>query len=104
MNEPDAGGRRDPPGEGLGATPEASPVEQFLRTSLRHIRRLAILVIGMTVVLIGLVMLVTPGPAMVVVPIGLAILAIEFTWARLLLRKVRERAARVREEYWDRRR
>ena len=84
-----------------GGTPSA--VDQFVRMSLRQIRRLAILLIGATVVLIGLIMLVTPGPALVVVPVGLAILAIEFTWARRLLRQVRERAAKVREDYWGRR-
>lgn len=93
----------DPLAQSTPPEPGASALEQFVRTSLRQIRRLAILVVGLTVVLIGLVMLVTPGPALVVVPVGLAILALEFTWARHLLRHVRERAARVRAEYWDRR-
>jgi tellurite resistance protein TerC len=35
-------------------------------------------------------MLVTPGPAIVVIPVGLAILSIEFTWARHWLRRLRE--------------
>jgi len=39
---------------------------------------------------IGVVMLVTPGPAVVFIPLGLAILAIEFAWARRLLKRVRE--------------
>lgn len=80
----------------------ASPLEQFVRTTVRQVRRLVILLVGTTVVLIGLIMLVTPGPAFVVVPIGLAILAIEFTWARRLLRHVRERAAQVRDDYRSR--
>ena len=41
-------------------------------------------------VLVGVVMLVTPGPGLVVIPVGLAILSVEFAWARLWLRKVRE--------------
>ena len=52
-------------------------------------RRVVILVVGVLVVLTGLVMLVTPGPAIVVVPLGLGILAIEFAWARYLLKKLR---------------
>ena len=44
----------------------------------------------MTVLLIGIVMIVTPGPAFVFIPVGLAILGIEFAWARAWLRKVRE--------------
>lgn len=52
-------------------------------------RRIAIGVVGGTVVLIGIVMLVTPGPALVVIPTGLAILAIEFAWARHWLNKLK---------------
>jgi len=53
-------------------------------------RRIVIGVVGATVLLIGVVMLVTPGPALVVIPTGLAILSIEFAWARHWLRKLRE--------------
>jgi len=53
-------------------------------------RRIVVGVVGTTVVLLGLIMLVTPGPALVVIPVGLAILSIEFTWARMWLRTLRE--------------
>ena len=52
-------------------------------------RRVVIGTVGATVLLIGLVMIVTPGPAIVIIPIGLAILSIEFAWARLWLRRLR---------------
>ena len=45
--------------------------------------------VGGSVVLVGICMLVLPGPAIVVIPAGLAILSLEFAWARLWLRKVR---------------
>ena len=54
---------------------------------------LALFVTGTTiniVALIGVIMLVTPGPALVVIPVGLAILSIEFAWARSWLRRLRE--------------
>ena len=54
-------------------------------------RRIVVLVVGATVLLVGVVMIVTPGPAVIVIPLGLAILSIEFAWARHWLRKVRER-------------
>jgi len=54
-------------------------------------RRVVISLVGGTVVLIGVVMLVFPGPAFVVIPIGLAILGLEWAWARRLLRAVREK-------------
>lgn len=42
-------------------------------------------VIGFTLVLAGLAMLVLPGPAFLVIPIGLAVLSLEFAWAERLL-------------------
>jgi tellurite resistance protein TerC len=56
----------------------------------RTARRIAVLVVGSTVILLGIVMLVTPGPGLLVIPIGLAILGVEFAWARIWLRRVRE--------------
>ena len=66
-----------------------------LEIAVRQARRLAVLVIGSTVLLLGVVMLVTPGPAVVVIPIGLGILAIEFVWARRLLRRVKYRVRKA---------
>lgn len=59
---------------------------------VRQARRLVIFVIGSTVVLLGAIMLITPGPAFIVIPAGLAILATEFVWARRLLRRMRDKA------------
>ncbi|MCB1120123.1 MAG: PGPGW domain-containing protein [Verrucomicrobiae bacterium] len=57
---------------------------------VKWIRRLIILVVGGTVLLIGVALIILPGPAFVVIPLGLAILAVEFTWARRWLHKARE--------------
>lgn len=61
-------------------------------------RRIVIAVVGTTVVLLGVVMLVTPGPAIVVIPIGLAILSIEFAFARRWLAKLRASISRKSAE------
>lgn len=58
------------------------------------LRRAVVAVIGFTVLLIGVAMVVLPGPAIVVIPLGLAILATEFVWARRLLEKARATIAR----------
>jgi hypothetical protein len=58
-----------------------------LAATLRTMRQLFILLIGLTVLLIGIVMIVTPGPSILVIPLGLAILGIEFAWARRWLAK-----------------
>jgi tellurite resistance protein TerC len=54
-------------------------------------RKVVVGVVGGTVVLIGIALLFLPGPAFLVIPIGLAILGLEFAWARRWLRRVRER-------------
>ncbi|HWQ90282.1 MAG TPA: PGPGW domain-containing protein [Clostridia bacterium] len=51
------------------------------------LRRLIVAVFGGTVLLIGLAMLVLPGPAVLVMPLGIAILATEFAWARRVAHK-----------------
>ncbi len=68
-------------------------------------RRCAIALVGGTVVLIGVVMIVFPGPAFVVIPAGLAILSLEFAWARHWLKKVRatgEQVMNTASGYWSR--
>ncbi len=58
-------------------------------------RRIAVSIVGGTVLLIGVAMLVLPGPGLLVIPLGLAILGVEYAWARLWLRKVKSRTADV---------
>ena len=62
---------------------------------LKRARRIAVAVIGGTVLLIGGAMIILPGSALIVIPIGLAILATEFVWARRLLERVRARVRRA---------
>ncbi len=68
---------------------------EYTFTSLR---RAIILLVGTTVVIIGIIMLITPGPAIVVIPLGLAILATEFVWAKRLLAKFKEKFVQYRKE------
>jgi tellurite resistance protein TerC len=56
---------------------------------IRWLRRVIVAVIGFTVLLIGVAMIVLPGPAVVVIPLGFAILATEFVWARRILKKAK---------------
>jgi uncharacterized protein (TIGR02611 family) len=55
-------------------------------------------VTGAVVLAAGLVMLVTPGPAFVLIPIGLAMLSMEFVWAERLLDKSLEQAAKAQQK------
>lgn len=62
---------------------------------LRTVRRALVFVAGVTVVLLGVAMIVLPGPAFVVIPAGIGILALEFFWARRLLVRMRRSARSV---------
>jgi hypothetical protein len=63
--------------------------------NIKVVRRVIVSVIGATVFLIGIALLVLPGPAFIVIPVGLAILATEYAWARRWLKKVRGIASNV---------
>ena len=52
-------------------------------------RRVVIGVIGGTVLVGGFIMILTPGPGLAAIILGLAILALEFAWAKLWLAKVK---------------
>ena len=56
----------------------------------RAIWRVIILIVGGTVLAVGIAMIVLPGPAFVLIPLGLAILATEFIWAKKLLARGRQ--------------
>jgi len=58
--------------------------------TIRNIKRVMIAIAGGTVLLIGIAMIILPGPAFVVIPAGLGILAIEFAWARHWLNKTKD--------------
>ena len=60
------------------------------------LRKLIVGVIGVTIILLGVAMVVLPGPASIVIPIGLAILATEFAWARRAVRRTRVMIAKAR--------
>ena len=59
--------------------------------TLQRAKRLIVIVFGFTLLVIGIAMIVLPGPAFIVIPLGLAILASEFVWARRLLNKIKDK-------------
>jgi uncharacterized protein (TIGR02611 family) len=84
---------------------------QFVRMTKRHGRRVGVTIVGVLVVLVGLALCVLPGPGLLVLAAGLAILATEYVWARRLLERVRamarqtvQRARGMRSDAADRRR
>lgn len=72
------------------------------RVTYREARRVAIVVVGTTLLVIGVAMIVLPGPAVVVIPLGLSLLAIEFAWARRWLARIAAARDRLRRIARDR--
>jgi len=60
-------------------------------------RKVAVAVLGFIVLAFGVALIVLPGPAVLVIPLGLAILATEFVWARRLLAPLRKLLRRLRK-------
>ncbi|MDP3111117.1 MAG: PGPGW domain-containing protein [Thermodesulfovibrionales bacterium] len=59
--------------------------------SMQQAKRLVIAVTGFTILMAGIAMIVLPGPAIIVIPVGLGILATEFIWARRLLKVLKNK-------------
>jgi uncharacterized protein (TIGR02611 family) len=76
-----------------------SPIKRFFSgwklDNIKVVKRVVVSVVGTTVLFIGIALLVLPGPAFIVIPLGLAILATEYAWARRWLKKVRRVASDV---------
>ena len=58
--------------------------------TLTKIKRIIVSVIGFTIFIIGIFLIFFPGPAFIIIPVGLTILATEYVWARNLLEKVKK--------------
>lgn len=79
-------------------SPLAADLKTLVRASYRQGRRAVILVLGSSVLLVGMAMILLPGPAIIVIPLGLAILAIEFAWARRWLVRIKSAVSRPRNK------
>ncbi len=66
--------------------------------SLQAAKRLVKIVVGFTLLAVGAIMLVTPGPGLLTIGLGLALLAAEFVWARRLLNRLRQQGDKLKAE------
>lgn len=62
-------------------------------------KRIVIGIVGGSVLAIGICLIVLPGPAFVVIPVGLGILGLEFAWARIWLKKAKAKAEDVARSF-----
>jgi uncharacterized protein (TIGR02611 family) len=63
-----------------------------VKDPVKLLRRIAVTVVGTVILVVGIVLLVAPGPGLVVIALALAVFAIEYQWARRNLAAVQERA------------
>jgi uncharacterized protein (TIGR02611 family) len=68
--------------------------------TVEQVRRLFRVVAGFTLLAVGVVMIVTPGPGWLVILLGLSLLAAEFIWARRLMDRMKREGGRVRDVVW----
>ena len=96
--------------EERGAGPEAPGRRHRIRERIRGnpllntAWRAGVFTVGSAVLLGGLIMMVTPGPGLVGIVVGLAILATEFAWAQRALRRAKDAADRAKQNAFDPRR
>jgi uncharacterized protein (TIGR02611 family) len=67
-----------------------------LEETVRRVKRIFKILSGFTLLLVGVIMLVTPGPGWLVILMGLALLAAEYVWARRLLNRLKAEGDRLR--------
>jgi tellurite resistance protein TerC len=79
-------------------SPLEKEMESLATVTLRQARRIVILVVGSTLLLLGLIMVVAPGPGLITLFVSLTILGVEFAWARVWLAKTKERVEEMRED------
>jgi uncharacterized protein (TIGR02611 family) len=70
----------------------------ILRT-VEQVRRVFLIFAGFTLLLAGGIMLVTPGPGMLVIFLGLGLLAAEFVWARRLMERLKHEGGRLVDRF-----
>jgi hypothetical protein len=56
---------------------------------LRAAKSFFVAVVGFTLLIVGTAMIVLPGPALIIIPLGLAVLGTEFLWARRVLKRLK---------------
>ena len=82
----------------LPVTPMLESFDRLYQITYTNFRRIIITLIGVSVLIVGIIFIVTPGPAIIVIPAGLAILASEFVWASILLKKVKHKFTHYTKE------
>ena len=60
-------------------------------------RKVVVLVVGSTIVLLGVILIFLPGPAFLVIPLGIAVLAGEYVWAKRWLGRIQQMVGSIKD-------
>ncbi|HEU4356290.1 MAG TPA: PGPGW domain-containing protein [Actinomycetota bacterium] len=74
------------------------PFDVTIRFMLRNGKRIGVTIVGVVLVLGGLVLLVLPGPGVVLLIAGLAVLATEYVWAQRMLNYAKQKATQAKDK------
>lgn len=74
------------------------PFDVTIRFMLRNGKRIAITLLGVGLLLAGLAMMVLPGPGLLVIIAGLAVLATEYVWAQRMLNYAKQKAEQAKNK------
>jgi uncharacterized protein (TIGR02611 family) len=74
------------------------PFGMVVRFIARSGKRIAVTVIGFVLLLVGVVMMVTPGPGILLIIAGLAVLATEYVWAERMLNLAKQKAQQAKNK------
>jgi uncharacterized protein (TIGR02611 family) len=74
----------------------------MLIKTVQQAKRFLRVLFGFTLLGIGVVMILTPGPGWLMILLALGILAAEFVWARTLLDRLKEQGTRIRDTVFPR--
>jgi len=80
------------------ASPLGDDMAEFAEVTGRTVRRVFVLAAGSTLLLVGAALLVLPGPGILVIVAGLALLGTEFVWARVWMKRVRNKVSEITED------
>ncbi len=70
-------------------------------TTLQQAKRVIKVVIGFTILLVGGAMLLLPGPGVLIIILGLAILGTEFVWAKKLMKRFENSATNIKNSIFN---
>jgi len=71
----------------------------MLIKTMQQAKRVMKILLGFTLLVVGVAMIFTPGPGWLVILLGLGVLAAEFVWARRLMERIKRESGRVVDRF-----